>query len=92
MVFEIENAKMRNVGFMNPIFLLGRVLESLKIELLLSYFFLKMVKNSMENLSKRWKDFPMLCFPNLFLREESVSKRVFGQHNNAMNFFLFCIQ
>jgi hypothetical protein len=33
MVFEIENTKRRNVGFMNPLFLLGRALESLKVEL-----------------------------------------------------------
>jgi hypothetical protein len=38
MVFEIENNKRRNVGFMNPLFLLERALESLKVELLLSYF------------------------------------------------------
>jgi hypothetical protein len=38
MVFEIENTKRRNVGFMIPLFLLGRDLESLKVEILLSYF------------------------------------------------------
>jgi hypothetical protein len=59
MVFEIENTKRRNVGFMNPLLLLGRDLESLKVELLLSYLELKMVKNSMENISKRWNAFPM---------------------------------
>jgi hypothetical protein len=52
MVFEIENTKRRNVGFMNPLFLLGRALESLKVELLLSYFELTMVKNSMEKLPR----------------------------------------
>jgi len=92
MVFEIKITKRINVGFMNPLFLLGRALESLKVELLLSCFFLKMVKNSMKNLSKRRKDFPMICFPKIFLREKMVSLRVFGQHNNVMNFFLFCIQ
>jgi hypothetical protein len=58
MVFEIENTKRRNVGFMNPIFLLGRALESLKVEILLSYLEFKMVNNSMEKLSKRWNSFP----------------------------------
>jgi len=42
-------------------------------------------------LSKRWKDFPML-YSKLFLREQMISPRVFGQHNNAMNFLHLCIQ
>jgi hypothetical protein len=41
MLFEIENMKRRNMGFMNPLLLLGRALESLKVELLLSSFELK---------------------------------------------------
>jgi hypothetical protein len=53
MVFEIENTTRKNVRFMNPLFLLGRALESLKVELLLSYFLLKMVKKSMEKIPKR---------------------------------------
>jgi hypothetical protein len=57
------------VGFMNPLFFLGRSLESLKVELLLSYVEMKMVKNSMENLSKKWNAFPMLYLLKLFLRE-----------------------
>ena len=92
MVFEIENTKMRNVGFMNALFLLGRVLESLKVELFISYFELTMVKKYMEKVYKRWKAFPMLYFPKLFLREQMDSQRVFGHHRNAMNFFLLCIQ
>jgi hypothetical protein len=53
MVFEIENTKRRNMGFINLLFLLGRALESLKVELLLSYFCLTMVKKSMAKISKR---------------------------------------
>jgi hypothetical protein len=92
MVFEIENTKRRNVGFMNPPFLLGRALESLRVDLLFSYFELIMVKKSMTKLSKRWKYFPMLYFPKLFLREKMDSPGVFEQHNNAMKFFFLCIQ
>jgi hypothetical protein len=92
MVFEIENTKRRNVGFMNPLFLLGRALESLKVDILLSYFELTMVKNSMENISKRWNAFPMQCLLKLFSREQMVSPRVIGKHNNTMNFFSFSIQ
>jgi len=92
MVFEIENTKRRNVEFMNPLILLGKALESIKVDLLLSYFCLTMMNNSMENLPKRWKYFPMLYLPNLFLREQMVSTRVFKQHNNAMKFFLLCVQ
>jgi hypothetical protein len=51
-----------------------------------------MVNKSMEKLPKRWKSFPMLYFPKLFLREQMASPRVFGHHKNAMNFFNFCIQ
>jgi hypothetical protein len=60
MVFEIEITKRRNVGVMNPLFLLGRALESLKEYILLSYSKLTMVKKSMEKIPKRWKAFPML--------------------------------
>jgi hypothetical protein len=92
MIFEIENTKRRNVGFTNPLFLLGRALESHKLEILVSYLELKMVKNSMENISKRWNAFPMQCFLKLFSREQMVSPRIIGKHNNTMNFFLFIIQ
>jgi len=63
MVFEIHNTKRRNVGFMNPLFLLGMALESLKVNLVLSYFELTMVKNSMENYPRGGKI--SLCYtPN----------------------------
>jgi hypothetical protein len=79
------------VGFMNPLLLLGRALESLKVEILLSYLELTMVKNSMENLYKRWNTIPMQCFLKLFSREQMVSPRLIGQHNNPINFFHFSI-
>lgn len=76
---------------MNPLFLLGRDIESIKVELLLSYFYLEMVNNSMENIFKRWKYFPVLYLAKLFLREHIVSPRVFEKHNNVMNLFLLGI-